>query len=116
MAKQLFLTPIQNIALNLVFKVMNERRFNRSLAEYLSIAAKLPPLKILLHKVNALLKSMHEQSIDAGVSLPLICRFKAGDERYELEDYPRKISYETLRKALAVSYMRPPRGKRAKSF
>jgi hypothetical protein len=115
MAKRLYLTAIENIALSLVFLVMNERRFNRSLAEYLSIAAKLPPLKALLQKVNELLKEMHQKSNDAGVPLPLICRFQAGDERYELEDYPREISRETLRLALAISGMRPPR-RRAKSF
>ena len=115
MAKRLYLTAMENIALSLVFLVMKERRFNRSLAEYLSIAAKLPPLKALLQKVNELLKERHQKSNDAGVPLPLICRFKAGDERYELEDYPREISRETLRLALAISGMRPPR-RRAKSF
>jgi hypothetical protein len=115
MAKRLFLSATQNVALNLVFKVMDERRFNRSTAEYLSIAAKLPRLKALLPKVNELLKVMHQKSNDGGVPLPLICRFRAGDERYELEDYPRKISRETLRQALVISGMRPPR-RRAKSF
>ena len=116
MAKRLYLTAIENIALSLVFLVMNERRFNRSLAEYLSIAAKLPPLKALLQKVNELLKEMHQKSNDAGVPLPLICRFQAGDERYELEDYPREIFGETIRTALTVSGMRLPRAKRAKPF
>jgi hypothetical protein len=115
MAKRLYLTAIENIALSLVFLVMNERRFNRSLAEYLSIAAKLPALKALLQMVNELLEERHQKSNDTGVPLPLICRFKAGDERYELEDYPREISRETLRMALAISGMRPPR-RRAKSF
>ena len=116
MPKRLFLTPIQDIALNLIFTVVNEGRNNRTLGEYISIAAKLPPLKILFYKVNALLRSMHEKSIETGVPLPLICRFQAGDERYQFEDYPREISGETIRTALTVSGMRLPRAKRAKPF
>ena len=85
MAKRLYLTAIENIALSLVFLVMNERRFNRSLAEYLSIAAKLPPLKALLQKVNELLKEMHQKSNDAGVPLPLICRFQAATSDMNLK-------------------------------
>ena len=117
MPKQLFLTPVQDIAINLIFRVMGESRVNRTLAEYAAIAAKLQPLKILVHQVNELLKWMHQRSADSGIPLPLLCRFQAGDERYPPhEEYPRKISHETVRKALEVFGMRPPRGKRAKSL
>jgi hypothetical protein len=116
MPKQLFLTPIQNIAMNLVFAVMGEYRFNRTQQEYAAIAAKLRPLKILVHEVNKRLELIHRQSVESGIPLPLLCRFKAGDERYFYEEYPREISYETVRKALEVFGMRPRRCKRAKPF
>jgi hypothetical protein len=107
-----FLTPVQDIAINLVFRVMDEQRTNRSLQDYAAIAAKLPPLKSLVYEVNELLKWMHQRSVSSGIPLPLLCRFKAGDERYFFEAYPREISYETVRKALEVFGMRSPRRKR----
>ena len=97
-----FLTPIQHIAMNLVFAVMGEYRFNRTQQEYEAIAAKLRPLKILVYEVNERLESIHRQSVESGIPLPLLCRFTAGDERYFYEEYPREISYETVRKALEV--------------
>jgi hypothetical protein len=103
-----FLTPIQNIAINLVFAVMGERRCNRTRDEYDAISARLPPLKRLVWKVNEELKSMHARAARSGVRLPQICRFKAGDERWDYEEYPRSISYETLRAALNVSELRSP--------
>ena len=76
MPKQLFLTPIQNIAMNLVFAVMGEYRFNRTQQEYAAIAAKLRPLKILVHEVNKRLELIHRQSVESGIPLPLLCRLK----------------------------------------
>lgn len=100
--------------MNLIFTVMGECRINRTQQEYAAIAAKLPALKILAHEVNSRLEWMHQRSFDSGIQLPLLCRFQAGDERYAYEEYPRKISQETIRKALEVCGMRTPRGKRAK--
>jgi hypothetical protein len=118
MPGQPFLTPKQSIALSLAFKAVGERRYNRSSAEYHSIAAKFPPLKKHLEMVNALLRSMPDPP-------PLICRRRTDDElrgleddpsaRFEFENYPRQISRETLRKALTLSRMRVPR-RRAKPF
>ena len=104
-----FPTPIQDIALNLIFTVMGERRCNRTPAEYTVIAARLPGLKELVFKVNKLLAWIHSRSRRSGVPLPQLCRFQAGDERWEFEDYPRTISYETVRSALNVSGLRNPR-------
>jgi hypothetical protein len=114
--KQSFPTVIQDIALNLVFSVMGERRINRTPQEYAAIAANLPPLKVLIFKVNQLLQSIHQESARSEIPLPQLCRFKAGDQRCIYEDYPRKISLETMRIALKVSGMRRPRGKRTKSL
>ena len=40
-----FPSPIQEIALNLTFAVVRERRINRTHDEYMAIAARLPPLQ-----------------------------------------------------------------------
>jgi hypothetical protein len=107
-----FLTPVQDIAINLVFAVMEESRCNRSVHEYLSLAERLPPLKVLLHRINEELDRLHQQAAHRGVPLPQICRFQAGDERWEYEEYPQKISRETLRKALDISCLRPSRARK----
>jgi len=103
-----FLTAIQNIALDQVFDVMGEERINRTPKEYMEIAAQLPPLKRLLFAVNERLRQLHVTDPDR---LYEICLFKAGDKRYTYEPFPKKISYETLRAALTISGMRPPRRK-----
>jgi hypothetical protein len=107
-----FPTPIQNIALNLIFAVMGEGRINRSYSEYMAIAAKLPSLKELTFKVNQLLRQLHKRNGHDGFRLPEICRFKAGDQLVTYESYPKTISYETVRAALEVSGMRSPRWQR----
>ena len=40
-----FPSPIQEIALNLTFAVVRERRINRTYDEYMAIAARLPRSK-----------------------------------------------------------------------
>jgi hypothetical protein len=109
-----FLTPVQDIAVNLAFAVMGERRINRTFDEYMAIAAKFPPLKVLTFKINQLLQLLHNGS--NGAPLPEICRFKAGNQVIEYEAYPRSISYETVRKALAILGMREPRWRKANSL
>lgn len=102
-----FTTHIQEIVVSCVFAVMGESRINRAQAEYKDIAARLPPLKVLLHKINEFLRELHEKE---GANLPLICRFKAGDKVVKYERYPIAVSYETVRAALNRSGMRAPRG------
>jgi hypothetical protein len=114
--QQSFPTTVQDIALNLIFTVLGERRINRTQQEYAAIVARLPPLKMLTFEVNETLRWMHERSACSGVPLPQICRFRAGDERYTYEDYPSHISYETVRAALEVSGLRRARRRRANSF
>src|ERR1700688_3656548 len=105
-------TPIQDIALNLVFAVMGESRINRTQEEYAAIAVKIPALKVLAFKINELLKWMHGRVERSGVKLPLLCRFKPGDELWTCEEYPRHISLETVRAALVVAGLRSPRRRR----
>ena len=92
-----FPTPIQDIALNLIFAAMGEGRINRTYDQYMAIAARLPPLKILTFKVNQLLQQLHECDGCNGFRLPELCRFKAGDQRVVFEPYPKRVSYETVR-------------------
>ena len=103
-----FPTPIQEIALNLTFAVMRERRSNRTYDEYMAIAARLPALKVLTFKINQFLH-MNKCSGCNGVLLPELCRFKAGDRRIVYEPYPKRISYETVRAALELAWMRHPK-------
>ncbi len=108
--KQSFPTSVQHIALRLVFDVMDEEQINRTYAEYMDIAHRLPPLKVLHALINERLDALHQQF---GSALPEICRFKAGDKRIVYEPYPKTISYETLRAALIVAGMREPRRRRS---
>jgi hypothetical protein len=104
-------TSIQEIALNLIFVVMGESRINRTFDEYMAIAKRLPPLKVMTAEVNRLLNEMHKCNGCCGLPLPQLCRFKAGDEwkRITYEPYPKAISIETIREALVVAGMREPR-------
>ncbi len=83
-----FTTHIQEIAVSCAFAVMGESRINRTQAEYKDIAARLPPLKVLSHKINEFLRELHQKE---GSNLPLICRFKAGDRTIKYERYPKSI-------------------------
>jgi hypothetical protein len=104
-----FPTPIQEIALNLTFAVMRERRINRTYDEYMAIAARMPALKVLTFKINLFLQHLNKCSGCNEVQLPELCRFKAGDCRIVYEPYPQRISYETVRAALELAGMRQPK-------
>jgi len=108
-----FPTPVQDIALNLVFAVMGESRINRTYDDYMAIAARLPSLKELTFAVNRLLREIHKCNGCNGVLLPQLCRFKARDKIIKFEPYPKTISIETVRTALEVLRMREPGWRRA---
>ena len=96
------LTSIENLAVSLVFSAVGEERINRSMGDYLAIASRLPPLRILVGLVNEELRKRHEQG-----DLPLaICRFRAGDQGVRYDPVPTSISIETIRTALNLSGMR----------
>src|ERR1700730_17052533 len=111
-SRRKFTTPIQEIALNLIFVAMNEGRINRTYDDYMAIAARIPPLKILTFKVNQLLQHLHKCDGCEGIRLPELCRFKPGDQLVDFEPYPKRISYETVRAALEIAGMRRPRWRR----
>jgi len=103
-----FPTSKENLALDLIFGLMGESRINRTYDEYMAIASRLPPLKVLHGKINDRLCEMAA----AGIRPYQICHFKGGD-RYPLyEDFPTSVSLETVRSALTKIGMRQPRGRR----
>jgi hypothetical protein len=108
-----FPTPIQDITLNLAFAVIREERINRTYDEYMAIAARLPPLKVLTFEINQLLEQLHKCNGCNGARLPRLCRFGAGHRRIVYEPYPKKISYETVRAALEIAGMRQPSWRKA---
>jgi hypothetical protein len=63
---QRFPTAIQDITLNLIFAVMDERRFNRMHHEYMAIAARLPPLKKLTFQIIDCCSSSTSATMSAG--------------------------------------------------
>jgi hypothetical protein len=81
-----FPTPIQEIALNLIFAVMGEGRINRTYDEYMAIAARLPALKVLTFKINQFLKEIHNCDGCNGVLLPQLCGFQAGHRRIDISE------------------------------
>lgn len=95
------LTSVENIALNLIFESVNECRFNRSTTEYLAIAERLPPVKVLVDVVN---RRLREHA--ANPPFELICRFVAGDLTPRYDPYPQSVSATTIRNALNKSGMR----------
>jgi hypothetical protein len=109
-----FPTPIQNLALKLIFAVMGESRFSRTPDEYKAIAARLPALKVLTDQINRMLQQAHRSNNECkGFVLPELCRFKAGDQRITYEPYPETISIQTVRAALEIAGMRQPKWRKA---
>jgi len=108
-------TPIEDIALNLIFVARREDRYNRSAKDYADIAKNLPPLKELEFQVNRLLREAHMCNGCNGILLPELCRFEAGHERVTYEPYPKSISIQTIRTALEAAGMRDPRWRKPKS-
>lgn len=96
-----FLTSKENIALNFAFQWQGESRINRTPAEYLAIAKKLPAVEALFVYINKELAKIHA----SGKPPYEICYFKRGDRGHWYEPYPRSLSRETIRKALKKSGM-----------
>ena len=88
--QQRFCTAVQEIALNLIFTVLGERRINRTREEYAAIAARLPPLKVLTFDVNETLRRMHERSAYSGS----LCR-RYADLRLAIKGTPTKTIHRT---------------------
>jgi hypothetical protein len=96
-----FLSPKENIALNLIFEWLGESRFNRTYEEYVAIAWRLPKLAALHAYVNERLRKLAA----AGVAPYEICYFRSGDQYPWYEPFPVSLSITTIRTALIKSGM-----------
>jgi hypothetical protein len=96
------LGPAGNIALDIICRWLGESRYNRTMEEYRAIARKMPKLDAMHAYVNEFLAKLHARSIRPYQ----ICHFKAGDLYTRYEDFPRKISKETIRQALIATGFR----------
>lgn len=105
-----FPTSREDLALNIIFELVGESRYNRSDDEYMAIAAKLAPLKVLHGMINDHLAHMAA----AGEAPYQITHFKKGDRYPVYEDFPTSVSLETVRSALTKIGMRMPRGRRGR--
>ena len=96
------MTSKEGIALDLIFGIMGESRFNRTLEQYLEIAARAPKLETMVADVNRVLGDMAA----VGYAPFEICYFKAGDRYVWYESFPTSLSRETIRQAWVQSGMR----------
>ncbi len=97
-----FPTSKENLALDLIFVRLGESRFNRTMDEYMDVAARAPKLEAMHADVNNMLRQMAE----AGYAPYWICYFKAGDCYPWYEPFPKALSREVIRKAWIKSGMR----------
>ena len=96
------MTSNENLALSLIFGSLGESPFNRSMDDYLAVAARAPKLAALHADVNRALGKVAA----AGCAPYEICRFKAGDQEIWWEKFPTSLSIETVRQAWNKSGMR----------
>ena len=96
------MTSKESLALNLVFGSMGESPFNRTMDEYIAIAARAPKLAVLHADINRALGNMAA----AGHAPYEISYFKAGDKKIWSEKFPTSLSIETVRQAWIKSGMR----------
>jgi hypothetical protein len=97
-----FPTPVEEIVLTITFGLMGESRFDRTYDEYMQIAKRLPPLKVLHGQINDKLREMAA----AGIEPYKICPFKIGDKYIRYKSFPDSVSLETVRSALTKAGMR----------
>ncbi len=93
-----FLTPAEEIVIDLVLEWLGESRINRTADEYIAIAHRFPKIEAAHSHVNEQLKRI------AAAGAPYeISDFRAGDigdvsVRYR--DFPKSVSRETVRTAM----------------
>ncbi len=91
-----FLTPAEEIVINLVFEWLGETRVNRTMSEYIEIARKVPKVDAVYAYANERLPKI------AATGAPYeICDFKPGDAFWKYRPFPRSVSRETVRTAMA---------------
>ncbi len=90
-----FLTPVEEIVINLVLEWLGESRINRKMEEYIAIAHRFPKIEAAHSYVNERL----ERIAAAGATYE-ICDFKAGDVSRRYRSFPKSVSRETVRTAM----------------
>jgi len=102
------LTFQEGIALDIVFGLLGESRFNREIDDwgatykYIFVAARAPKLAVMHDDINKVLAEMAAKSFAPFET----CSFKRGDRYYHYGEFPVSISKETVRKAWVKSGMR----------
>jgi hypothetical protein len=102
------LTPNEGIALDLMFALQGESRFNREQTafgakyKYILVALRAPKLAVLHADVTTILGKMAA----AGYAPFEICSFKKDDRNWRYDKFPTSLSRETIRKAWVKSGMR----------
>ena len=102
------LTSDQGIALDVIFGLQGESRFNRTQNawgtkyKYIRVASRAPKQATMHADVNKVLREM----ADTGHVPFEICSFKKGDRYYRYDKFPTSLSPETIRKAWVKSGMR----------
>jgi len=91
-----FLTSKENIVINLLFAWLGEARFNRTMAEYIAIALRVPKIVAVHAYVNQRLREIAQ----AERAPYQICYSKAGDRYPRYTNFPTSLSVETVRTAL----------------
>lgn len=94
-----FPTSKEKIVISLLFEWLGEWRFNRTMKEYIAIAARVPKTAAVHAYVNQRLREMAE----ADCAPYEICYFKVGDQYPWYADFPKSLSIETVRTALKKS-------------
>jgi hypothetical protein len=90
-----FLTPVEEIVIDLVFEWLGESRIDRKMGEYVAIAHRFPKIEAAQSHVNERL-----QRIAAAGAPYEICDFRAGDASHWYRSFPSSVSRETVRTAM----------------
>src|SRR5262249_24512975 len=100
--------PKEGIALDLMFALLGESRFNREQTavgtkdKYIRVALRARKLAVHHADINNILGSMAV----AGYAPFEICSFKKDDRYIRYEKFPTSLALETIRKAWVKSGMR----------
>jgi hypothetical protein len=98
--------PLEELAVNLLFKSHGESRYNRTPAEYQHLALLVTNLKDAYYRVN---KGLKEQHAAGNFEDAAICDFKVGDRYPHYRPIPTSISVQTIRNGLTALGFRDPK-------
>src|SRR4029079_15652092 len=92
------LTFREGIALDIIFGLLGESRFNREIDDwgtrykYIYVATQAPKLEAMRDDINKVLADMAAK----GFAPFEACAFKSGDQYYRYDKFPISISIETV--------------------